>query len=235
MLARRAGGFKTSVALPNIGDSWLGGYYAGIINTTKGNIIAADAFQTGQRFAVIVAPKSLEASSKQYKNALSSAPAQAQTRWNGLDATAAMNSSTYPAAFYCAGLTKPSGDDASAWYLPAIDELELLWRNLKPITDNNSVGSNGDTFPGSFATGYNPSSDPTGVAYTSSVPAQTTVAAFKTGGAQAMAAGALFSATEGSSTSAWYQRFDSGWNGMQSPGNKTNSFYVRPVRRLVLT
>ena len=44
----------------NIGDSFMGGYYAGIIDTTQGNIIAADQSQTGLRYALIVAGKSLE-------------------------------------------------------------------------------------------------------------------------------------------------------------------------------
>ena len=52
-------GAKTPVVLPAIGASFMGGYYAGIIDTTKGNIIPADTSQTGLRYALIVAPKSL--------------------------------------------------------------------------------------------------------------------------------------------------------------------------------
>ena len=121
---------------PAIGDPFMGGFFAGIIDTTKGNIIPADASQTGLRYALIVAPKSLENTSLQYKTAGSAAPTAARTRWDGLSATIAMNSATYPAAQWCYGRSYPA-DDASPWYLPAMDELELIYRNLKPTTTNN--------------------------------------------------------------------------------------------------
>ena len=229
----------SGVVLPAIGDPFMGGYFAGIIDTTKGNIIAADASQTGLRYALIVAPQSLESSPLAYKPTDSAAPAAASTRWDGLTATIAMNSSAYPAAQWCYGQSYPT-DDASRWYLPAMDELELIYRNLKPTTDSNyTSSSSGSTFPGgSQAPGYNPSSDPAGSAYSSSVPAQTSVAAFKSGGAQALGASVTsyyWSATEYSSSNAWAQSLKGGFSGYQTGINKgSGTRRVRPVRRLPL-
>lgn len=236
LLAKRHGGAKTGIVLPNIGDSWLGGFYAGIIDTTKSNIIAADYFQTGARFAVILSDVTLDVASRLYKTSNTAAPAEASTLWNGLGATAAMNSATYAAAFYCAGLMKPSGDAASTWYLPAMDELELVWRNLKPVANNNGTNSyTGDFPPYSHATGDNPSSDPVGAAYTTTVPAQTAVTAFKTGGSQAMANSFYWSATEFDATYAWGQYFGTTSTGVQFRLGKSAGYRVRPVRRLALS
>jgi hypothetical protein len=158
------------------------------------------------KFRVIVAPKSSgENSSKQYKNANTAAPsAAAGTLTEGLKATLALvadgNSTVYPAAHFCNDLSIGGYSD---WYLPARDELELIYRNLKPVTDNNyttdrnrptgatpdykNLGSLGDDTSNTH--GLNNNSDPQGVAYTSGSPAQTSVAAFQSGGAEAMTFG----------------------------------------------
>lgn len=224
-------------AVLKIGDPFMGGYYAGVIDTTQGNIIAADASQTGLRYMLIVAPKSLETTA--VWSSLSVDVAAAKTRWNGLAATAAMASSSYPAANYCAGLAYPS-DDGSAWYLPAMDELELLYRNFRPGSASNPTGtlnvSSSFFPPGLMSHGANPSSDPVGAAYTSSDPAQTTVAAFVSGGAQALDSTDNYQywcSTQYSSTAAWQLRF--GYEAAPGSSNKMYSTYsVRPVRRLVL-
>lgn len=223
----------------NIGDPFMGGFYAGIIDTTKSNIIAADASQTGLRYALIVAPASLENSNGvAYKTTADAAPSAASTRWDGLTATAAMNSATYPAAQYCAGLSYDP-DGASAWYLPAMDELELIYRNLRCSTESNWTTTQTATFPGTQPQGYNPSSDPTGAAYTSSDPGQTSVAAFKTSGTQALGVSGTtvlyWSATESTTGQAWVQYLSGTATGAQISGGKTGLSRVRPVRRLILS
>jgi hypothetical protein len=202
------------------------------------------------KYRVIVAPKSSgENSSKQYKNANTAAPSATGTLTEGLKATVAMvadgNSTVYPAAHFCNDLSIGGYSD---WYLPARDELELIWRNLKPVTNNNytttdratgatpdykNLGSLGDT---ANTHGLNNNSDPQGVAYTSGSPAQTSVAAFQTGGAEAMAFGAnvYWSSTEYNSQNVWYQTYDAGAPGVQQVNNKTNNFYVRAVRRSII-
>lgn len=232
LLAHRHGGAKTGIVLPAIGASWLGGFYAGVIDTIKSPPIASDYYQTGSRFAVILADKTLETLSKTYGT---NPGTVATTVWNGLAATAALNSSSFPAAQYCAGLTYPS-DGESAWYLPALDELELVWRNLKPITNSNEVNSfDPGGFPaGAHPNGYNASSDPPGAAYSASVPAQTAVAAFKTGGAQAMSGNNYWTVTRASTGTAWNQYFGTTVPGRQGFSTFTTSNAVRPVRRAVL-
>lgn len=228
-----------------IGDAAFGGYVAGLIDTTRaGSIIASDASQTGLRYMLIVAPASLEHTSKQYKTTNDAAPAAARTRWDGLSATQAMNSSTYPAAQYCAGLTYPS-DGGSPWYLGAMDELELIYRNLKATTEANyttTATSAAGSFPydgGAVNSGYNPSSDPSGAAYTSTVPGQTSVLAFRDGGGQDLGdAGTniyYWSATESSAGGAWLQAFSGSNAGHQNFPSKTASGPVRPVRRVLVS
>jgi hypothetical protein len=147
-----------------------------------------------------------------------------------------MNSSTYPAAQFCEGLSIGGYTD---WYLPSRDELELCYRNLKPDTTSNSTAArpkssypypegndvSGDTM------GINRNSSPTGAAYTSGSPAQTAVTAFKSGGSEAFAAGTYWSSSDYSSASAWKQLFI---NGYQDDGSRANSEYVRAVRRVAV-
>lgn len=231
--AYRAGG------LPSIGSAYMGGYYAGIIDTTKGNIIASDASSVGLRYALIVSPKSLEADSKAIGPSGGS-PAAAKTRWDGLGATSAMNTATYPAAYYCAGLSYP-GDGASAWYLPAMDEMCLIYWSLKCSSESNYMTDDtSSSFPGgTVVQGVNPSSDPTKAAYTSSVPSQTGVSAFKSGGAQALGTSGssigVWTATQYGGSETWAHLVSGGAAGAQYPYSDTTGLPVRPVRRLVLS
>ena len=71
--------------------------------------------------------------------------------------------------------------------MPAVDELELCYRAFKPTTEANYTTSITRNDTGSTPCGTNPNSDPTGAAYTSSVPGQTSVVAFRSGGAEAFA------------------------------------------------
>ena len=231
--------------IPTIGDFVYGGYFAGIIDTTRaGSIQANDQSQTGAKYLLIVSPKSLEASpGRRWKTTNDAGPTGVQTRWNGLAATVAMKNagSAYEAASYAHDLSFPS-DGGSRWYLPALDELELVYRNLKPSTEANRTDSRSTTgFPGNTTTmGQNISSDPTGAVYTSSVPARTNLALFQAGGAQALESASgtypyYWTSTERDATLAWYQDFGDGTAGIQDNTTKNNTnLRVRPVRRVVL-
>lgn len=208
-----------------IGESYGGGYYAGKI------------VQGGTTYNLIVAPKSSgESSGKQYKTTNDAAPVATQTLNNGPAASSSMNSADYPAAQFCEGLTIGGFSD---WYLPSRDELELCYRNLKPDTTANSTSARSKspyTYPeGNDVTGdtmgINRNSNPNGAAYTSGSPAQTSVTAFRTGGAEAFAAVAYWSSSEFSSTTAWWQYFS---NGYQDTNGEFNSCYVRAVRRVAV-
>ena len=208
-----------------IGQSYQGGYYAGKI------------VQGGTTYYLIVAPKSSgESASKQWKTTADAGPVATQTLNNGPAASTSMNSATYPAAQFCEELTIGGYSD---WYLPARDELELCYRNLKPTTTSNDTSarpksaytySEGNDVSGDTM-GINRNSNPTGAAYTSGSPAQTSVTGFITGNTEAFAAGNYWSSSEYSATYAWLQNFN---DGDQGGYNKTNSIYVRAVRRVAV-
>ena len=223
----------TDATIPTIGDAAWGGYYAGIIDTTRvGSIGGTDPSQAGLRYLLIVSPKSIEyTSGKRWKTSDDAGPAATATLWDGLAATEAMYAagSAYEAATYCRELTFPQ-DGGSRWYLPAKNELELLYRNLKPTTE-----------PHYNASGANVASDPTGVAYvpgSSDNPSQSGLAAFQQGGAQALEGVSnpyYWSSSEHSALNAWYQSVGGSLAGYQGGDAKTDTNgRVRPVRRFVL-
>jgi len=203
------------------------------------------------KYRVIVAPKATgENSAIAYKNANTAAPAACGTLTEGFKATMAMvaadTSTVYPAAHWCKNLTIAGRTD---WYLPARDELELCWRNLKPTADANyttadrpttatpdykNLGSYGDT---ANTHGLNNNSSPTGAAYTSGSPAQVAAGKnFRTSESEAFAYGSFYywSSSEFSVTNAWNQNWGSSYPGGQGNGSKPNASYVRAVRRSII-
>jgi hypothetical protein len=132
--------------------------------------------------------------------------------------SANMNDASHPAAQFCEGLTIGTFSD---WYMPAQNELEVCYFNLKPTTTSNNTGS-----------GTNTNAVPSrGSNYTAGTPAQTAATDFQTGNTEAFAADFYWSSTENSATLAWGQIFD---NGDQGPNTKANSSYVRAVRRVAV-
>ena len=202
------------------------------------------------RHRVIVAPKaSGESASLTYKNSNTAAPTACITLTEGRRATLAMvaadSATVYPAAHFCNNLNIGGRTD---WYLPARDELELCWRNLKPTTDNNytdtdrptgaeasyqTLGSFGDT---ANTHGLNNNSAPTGAAYASTVPGRVANASFQSGGAEAFTYGSEYywSSTQYDASGAWGQYWFSSVPGYQGVISKTSSLRVRAVRRSVI-
>jgi hypothetical protein len=210
-----------------IGDAFEGGFFAGIIANGVYQRVVVAPLASGQSATIL-----------QYKNTSDAAPAATQTLNNGSAATAAMvaagNSTVYPAAHFCNNLTIGGFSD---WYLPARDELELCYRNLKPTTGASSTSArslSAITYPegndvSGDTQGINRNSDPTGAAYTSGNPAQTSVSVFQTGGTEAFAADTYWSSSEFSASDSWRHTFTSGF---QFSSDKGNLFQVRAVRRL---
>ena len=200
-------------ALPAIGAAYEGGYYAGQID------------QSGTIYNLVVGPvASAENSSIQYKNA-NTAAAGADSVIDGpqntVDIVADGTSTVYPAGHFCNDLTVGGFTD---WYMPAKNELEVCYYNLKPTTESNIVSTSG----------INANAVPARASvYTSGNPARTTATNFQTGGAEAFTANYYWSSTDQSArpTDAWRQRFT---NGDQSYDSKSNSFRVRAIRRVAV-
>jgi len=203
------------------------------------------------RYRVIVSPKaSGEIASVAYKNANTASPAACGTLSEGRKATLAMvaagTSTVYPAAHFCNSLSIAGKTD---WYLPARDELELCWRNLKPYINDNytaarpvnatpnymNLGAYGDTSTGQ---GVSNNTSPAGAAHTASVPAQIPAGkGFVYNESEAFRYGTSYymSSTEHSDTGVWLQYWHATYPGYQSAGFKADTYCsARAVRRSII-
>jgi hypothetical protein len=188
-----------------------GGFFAGQISTAGTGV--AD-------YNLVIAPKSSgENSSEQWKTSNTST-AGTSSVIDGPTNSANMNNASHPAAEFCEGLTIGSFSD---WYMPAKNELEVCYFNLKPATTSNSTGS-----------GTNTNAVPSrGSNYTGGTPAQTAATDFQTGNTEAFTAPPYhWTSTEFSSTIGWGQDFDSG--AQSDDRQKIFNMYVRAVRRVAV-
>jgi len=194
--------------LPAIGSALGGGFFAGQISTA-GNGIAD--------YNLVVGPAaSAQTTSKQWKTS-NTTTAGTSSVIDGPANSAAMNNASHPAAQFCEAVTAGGFTD---WYLPAQNEQEVCYYNLKPTTqaNNTSVGTNANAVPARASN------------YTAGTPAQTSAVDFVTStGAEAYGAFAYWSSTEASATQGRSQYFQSG---SQYNANKTNSYRVRAIRRV---
>ena len=200
-----------------IGQKFEGGYFAGVIRVRD------------SAYLILAAPKSTEGSIP-FKTQISST-SNTQLVNDGWANTNAMNDSAHPAAQYCRSLTVGGHTDL---YLPSRDELELCYRVFKPTNRSNTPSCAG-AFPGnlSLENGVNPSSIPTGAAYTETNPAQTIVTAFRAGNVEAFAVEWYWTSTEFSAITnvSLIQDF---FNGNQTWFNKTDVTRARSVRRVLI-
>jgi hypothetical protein len=195
----------------NIGDAYGGGFFAGQINVS------------GTKYNLVVAPKSTGENSSRAWGVYGVTTAQTSVI-NGPtnSAVEASLGASYQAATFCEGLTIGGYTD---WYLPAKNELEVLYYFLKPNTNANVTSS------GSNANAVNPP-EPVSTNYTSGSPAQTTATGtdgFRSGESNAFTNFDYWSSTEGDAYVGWVQGF---FNGSQSGNPKNNNSYVRAVRRV---
>ena len=204
---------STTPSVPTvIGQAWGGGYYAGQISTSANNVAT---------HYLIVAPYSTEVAGRWGYNG-----AYDGSRIDGPGNTATLVAAGFPAAQYCDNLTTGGYTD---WYLPARDEVDVLYYNLKPKQDLNQTGYGYNA--------YSVSPQTPNTYYTSATPAQTTAVAFQFGGEEAFwpragTADYTYWSSTGmwNNTDAFAQQFGSGQQQAWNRGNTDNR--IRAVRRI---
>jgi hypothetical protein len=206
-----SGASNSATTLPAIGGAYSGGFFAGQISTA-GNSIAD--------FNLVVGPLASAQSFLTWKNA-NTATTGADSVINGpqntADMVAAGSSTVFPAAHFCNDVVTGGFSD---WYMPAKNELEVCYYNLKPTTQANS------TF-----FGINPNAVPARASnYTAGNPAQTSAADFKNTGTEDFANDFYWSSTEVSSRGLYIAFY----TGQQFNYSNTNNRYVRAIRRVAV-
>lgn len=209
-VASSASNSVTPSGLPAIGEALGGGYFAGAISTAGNG--AADYY-------LIVSPKSTGESLSKTMGAYVARGATSEI--NGPANSATLASFSVPGAVFCEGLTIGGYSD---WYLPAKNELEVLYYFLKPTTNTN------DTSSGSNANAVAP--EPRSTNYTSGSPAQTSAGiGFRIGEANAFAALDYWSSTEQLSAYNFTTLFSTGQSSYIAKGF---DLPVRAVRRMAI-
>jgi len=202
---------ESRIEIPTVpGTPYGGGFF-------YGRIIDGDHL-----FALIVAPKDGGEHDDTIWNKSLKAVTGASSYFDGMANTRAMAEAGSELAKWALGLQINGESD---WYLPSRDELEILYRNLKPGTRENYEWRNGD----------NPSSVPAGYPYTAKLPGQTAAEQFRAGGAEAFEEGFeeawYWTSTQSAphDVFAWAQYFRDGY---QSTCRKNSYCRARAVRRL---
>jgi hypothetical protein len=133
--------------VPNIGDAFLGGFFAGYISHTANGV---------PTHALIVAPAATGASGTGYTittmlqwRTATGVSVGASSTFDGRANTNAMITAgiaQYPAAQFCVNLSIGGYTD---WYLPSQYELDIAYFNLKPssASNNTSTGVNSYSVP----------------------------------------------------------------------------------------
>ena len=196
---------------PSIGDAYQGGFFAGQIGVSG----------VATHNLVVGPVASAQSTSIKWKNANTATPG-ADSDIDGPQNTADMvadgNSTVYPAAHFCNDLVIGGFSD---WYMPAKNELEVCYYNLKPTTTSNYIPS-----------GINPNAVPARASdYTSGTPAQTSATNFQNTGAEDFGTQQYWSSTESSATTASYQDFN---DGRQNNYLKALNYSVRAIRRVAV-
>jgi hypothetical protein len=148
---------------------------------------------------------------------------------NTADLVADGNSTVYPAAHYCNDLVIGGFTD---WYLPAWNELEICYYNMKPDTNSNNTswGANTNAVPARASN------------YTAGDPARTPLTDWQFNqypgpvGAECFVYNGTFywssTCSTGTNTSAKAQRFQTGTQ--YNFTYKTNGGYVRGMRKVAV-
>jgi hypothetical protein len=194
---------------PTIGTAYQGGYMGGQISTTQNGVATHN---------IVVSPLATGGGTMQWKtsNTVSTNP----DGYDGYANSVALYTAGHTAAIFCRDLTIGGYTD---WYLPSMQEIEILYWNLKPTT----AGHNSTIWP------YNNIAVPNRVSLSTydTHPGQTTAALFQSGGAQAFAADNHWTSNNWGDTWGRYTSFSDGfaWG-----ATKTTSNPVRAIRKVVV-
>lgn len=191
-----------------VGDAYAGGFFAGQIGVSG----------VATHNLVIGPVASAQNSSKQFKTSNTDTPGT-NSDIDGPANSTAMNDASHPAAQFCEAVTAGGFTD---WYMPAKNEIDVCYFNLKPTTNVNNTSY-----------GINANAVPTRVSnYTAGDPAQTSAAAFVTStGAEAFASNIYWPSTQASATTTFKCNFA---NGEQNAIGKNYALHVRAVRRVAV-
>lgn len=194
-----------------VGQAYGGGFWAG--NITVDGLV----------YAIVVSPKTGGDGVLVYRTSGTAFTGNTSTNdgWLIRNNMIAAGISDFPAQQGCMSLTLGGYTD---WYLPSKDELEIVYRFLKPTTTSNVTSS-----------GINPSSVPPKTTnYTTTNPQRTTVTAFRSTGTEYLWPDFYLSATQGSggSTHAHHKLFGTGADGTIL--TSTTGYNVRAIRRVLL-
>lgn len=196
-----------------IGDPYGGGFFAGRMQYADGI------------YRLIMGPRNQDISLL-YKTT-DTPDVGANSRFDGLANTLAINDANHPLAQHFTGLNI-SG--FTGWYIPSIDEFELAYRNFKPSTNPNSTSA----YSTLGAPGVNVNSIPVGVAHTPTVPAQTTLPAFQDGMANALRISEYYTSMDIPEVSTEVYTYNTG-SGFVGSQPKTLGLLARPFRRIKIS
>ena len=194
---------------PALGSAYQGGYMGGQMSTSQDGVATHN---------IVVAPLSTGSGVMVWKTSNT-----ASTNPDGYDGYAnsvALYTTGHTAAIWCRQLTIGGYTD---WYMPSMQEIEILYWNLKPTT----AAHNGTIWPGNNIAVPNRS----GMTTYATHPGQTTVALFQSGGAQAFVLDAYWTSNQWGDTWGRYTRFDDGfaWGIL-----KASNVPVRAIRKVVV-
>jgi len=226
-------GFTTKQSIiPAIGETYQGGYYAGQISDGGiiYNLIVAPV-TSGQLFGQY---GGLVAGALAYKTTSTNDPSSGNLYGNldnGGPTTVALADGNHPIFDWCINTNNgpnagnyDAGNNAGTgiggfndWYVPAMGELEIIYRNLKPSTDQNATDS-----------GANNSAVPPTSNYTALNPGQTSVSVFQDGNSQAFSGNYYWSSSAIQPSESRVQAYS---DGVQRVFPKTEVRSVRAIRR----
>lgn len=137
--------------------------------------------------------------------------------WSIMESAKAAGVSSYATLSVFAGITSSGYTD---WYLGSLQEMEIIYRNLKPGSTANVTTA-----------GTNPSAVPPTTNYTTSLPAQTTVTSFRAANVNAFREEVYMTCSRGASGDKQRYATISFVDGSVSEAANSDSNWSRAIRR----